>query len=250
MKTHRYLLFAATVGLTASAMSGAVIYRQGFANDSEAFQKSDIYDWRFFSNASGARIEGTTTSSRMHYFSGSTAVENINALAPHGDNIAQGYWIMNTYQNQLSFTEMTIPRSYEDIAVSFEINNNTSNSSWHVALRFGNDDAWYVSDVSDNISGGWGTFSLNVTDASLWTALVFASGEYMERANPESTVSFGSISGEITAVGFYGELDNGTSSTTHRVDNFTVSAVPEPGAMALGLGVLTLLWVLRRRVRG
>jgi hypothetical protein len=245
----RKLMISALAGLLLAApgMQANIFYLQGFANDTGAFQKSPDYGWEWYYNhaSTGVLADAMATSSRVHYFSGSAAVANVNAEAPFGDEIAQGYWVMNTGSNQLAYVPLELPRSYADIAVSFEMNHSaTSDSSWHVALRFGADN-WYVSAPSGNYTGGYQQFSVAVEDSSSWLPLVFAEGSPLSVVN--SPVTFDAIAGDITAAGFYGDIN---VSTTHRIDNFEVMAtVPEPAAMGLAFGLLVLLFAVRRRSR-
>lgn len=223
------------------------LYFQGFHNNSGSFQQSDPYGFTTYAGDSATYVSG----SRVHYFSNTSQTgANVNALTPHGDNISQGYWTANTNLSQFSFAEMTIPASYTDITLSFQVNNNaTSDSDWHIAIRLGSGD-WYLSQDTHNANdNSWSTHAVSLTESSLWLALDFDAGETME-ISAAPAVEYSTISDNITAFGFYGDIRH-ASSTTHRLDNFAVTgAIPEPSTYAMLFGALALAFVaVRRRIR-
>jgi hypothetical protein len=245
IKTHiTYLLlpFIAALSLNADPIVDT-LYRQGFNNDSGSLQLSSHYGWELF-NGSGA-TNATNTFNRITTFSGPVTAANVNALAPFGDNISQGFWTVLGTADQLAFTEFTIPASYTDISLSFQLNMNAaSDSDWHFAIRLGSGD-WYVSNDSF-FNEGWAAFSVELTDTSLWLPFELTPGTFMG-VTGDPAVQYSTIASNITAVGFYGEIRQETN-TTHRVDDFMVTgAIPEPSTYALMFGALALAGVIIRR---
>jgi len=108
--------------LPAPVLSGTeVLYRQPFANNSGGFQQSWAYGWDFYYGASA--IEGTHLSNRVHYFSGSSVQTAVNAEAPSGDAIIQGYWVINSTHDQLGYTELVLPlHRYAELEFGMELN--------------------------------------------------------------------------------------------------------------------------------
>jgi len=145
--------------------------------------------------------------------------------------------------------EQTLDRTSpgEIDTVAFDVNaNNADETAYHLAMEIGSQ--WYVrkTGVSADNKKTWESKSVSfTTSAADWAELDFT---------PESALSFGSDltsdlpAGDITAFGLYLDMNTGGdgSNGTMRVDNFTISQVPEPATMSLlaigGLGVL-----IRRR---
>lgn len=226
-----------------------VLYLQGFANNTGAFAQPVQYGWESFSRPEGT-VTDVSTTGRIHYFNGGAAVESVNALTPHGDNITQGVYTAAVGVPQFSFTALSITPSHLT-NISFELSNTApaADSDWHVALRFGSD--WYVSNTRFADATGYATQSLDITPESEWLALDFIpTGAAVDRRmdiSEDPAVSFSTISGSITAVGFYGDI---RASSTYRVDNFQVTGIPEPSTYAALAGAFGLgLVLLRRRAR-
>lgn len=222
--------------------SNSIIYLQGFDNDTGSFQRSDPYGWQTYSGGS------LTTASRVHFHNGADAVENVNALTPFGDNITQGHWIANVGVSQFSFTEFLLPQSYSDLTFSFKSNHNSGHDSdWYVAIRTSSGDWFASAQASDGNNWSDPAFTVALTSESLWRPFEFDPGTSIGLTE-DPLVSYSSFASDITAFGFFGDI---RASTTHRIDNYTVSGViPEPSTYAAILGLGALVFVLFRRRKG
>jgi len=229
----KHRIFALTAGVLTFAAahlqaqdSWDVVYRQGFANDSGSFQQSGGFGWMWF------HTENATpgAANRIHFQSGSSPVVNVNAPAPLGEEISAGYWTMASSSIQFAFTELAVSRAL-DVRLGMDMYHNAGpDDPWRFAVRFADD--WYVSETAFQNPGAWENYQLELTEDSVWLALDFVSGETL--AVTENSVSLAAISGDITAAGFFGEPAN---NQNNRIDNFEVAVIPEPGTLALLLGL-------------
>jgi hypothetical protein len=116
------------------------------------------------------------------------------------------------------------------------------------------DGQWYVSDYSfesiDDIgqTGDLVTYStidgFDFTDGDNWYELTVEVGETGEITIADTVVG-GTLTGTVTAYGLYGEA--GADGDHARIDNFSVTVIPEPGTFALLGGVLAFSAVMIRR---
>ena len=245
---------------------GGAVYREIFPNDdgSDASLASEGWNAHYGSTAT------PTTGPIIQHNNAPTAYDADRVPVnsdPHDTGVTAGYLNNHggptTTDGYLYWTEelaSVLPAAvYLDPdrvdLISFDARQNSASYVTRVALQI--DDQWFVSADFDNPAGtsafthsaGSGTWQTNVLDMDTaeWAALTF---------DPDSTLSIGTTEvwlpgGRITAFGIY--QDTHVSTTNARFDNFTILgtlSVPEPGSLALlGLGVLGLLPVVRRRRR-
>ncbi|MFA5688895.1 MAG: PEP-CTERM sorting domain-containing protein [Kiritimatiellales bacterium] len=226
--------------------SAEIIYAQGFANEigsgSATNKPMSDYDWETYFGT-GA----TTGSSSVRIYTTPTnaGIVNVNAATPYGENIIYGVYQVNAANIQFAFTALTLDRNnYEQITLQFDIRSGTA-ATHHFAVKIGDD--WYVSAAtydSENIR--FETHNLVLDTADL-IALDFSTAPGARTLGLTTTTqNFAAIAGDITAVGFF--VDPGAGSTYMRVDNFIVTAIPEPAT--LGLLVLSVVGIFGfRRIR-
>lgn len=194
-----------------------IFHRQSFANnqaDTQTQHTPNTYNWESYFSSDATRVPGN----RITYLMGSTPRTNVNTSTPFGDNIAEGFWLIFDNRDQLAFTEANLLRD-PNLQLSMELRNDSASADWHFALRFG-DDTWYVSAESyAGESSSWQAFAIDAGSDSLWIPLYFVAGEGMFIAE-EIPVTLSTIPGDITAAGFYGDVDV-ASATRFRIDNFT-----------------------------
>lgn len=187
-------------------------YLQGFANNTGGFQGPMSYGWTFFFGAGGV----SSSANRIHYFLASEAVENVNAPAPHGDNIENGSWTGNSSEIQLAYTLLDLsPEQAEAALLTMDINTSQNPMPMHFAIQAGGE--WYISHEAfiDN-SPTWLRCELPVGGDTEWLPLTFSSGVIL-RKESGPILKFSDIDAEITAVGSYME-----PTGTHRFDNYGV----------------------------
>lgn len=237
------------LGLLASSVNAQVTpieYTQGFANDSGSSKPPADYGWEAWQRRMNDDVRlGVSTSNRVVTFAGAEAVENVNALAPYGDNISAGFIsVSNNERDQFHFVALEIPQNYfDDIALSvqFRIDGPSDN---RFALRFGDD--WYVTEQAFVPESDWDRFELNLDQQSLLVSLPFAAGTGgMPGISGDESITLGSLAMDISAVGVYSAGLDGN----YRLDNFSAVAVPEPATVATLLGSLALILVFMRRRR-
>jgi hypothetical protein len=149
--------------------------------------------------------------------------------------------------------EYTVDRSRLDVlGVQWYQNNNlptnSANDATRVALRI--EDDWFVSEQTfSNTTAAWTLMELKDFGTANWLELDFDPGDspglgLLALGGPAPFLP----RGNITGFGLF--VDNAT--VTHRIDSFTILAIPEPGS-ALLLAVAALCVALglpRRRRRG
>lgn len=202
-------------------------YRQGWSNntynpDSQTGSQftPNTYEWESYFNSASIGYVARVPGNRITFLMGSRPMPNINAVAPHGDNLDRGYWLMAVNVDQLAYAEIAVPR-HEDLHIGFDVRNDSIDANWHIALRFGADN-WYVS--ADSYSGNteeWEEFVYPSGPDSLWIPLFFMAGEYMF-ITEETPQPLHSIPGDITAAGFYGDVNVPSGAPRFRIDNFSV----------------------------
>jgi hypothetical protein len=113
---------------------------------------------------------------------------------------------------------------------------------------------WYVSDISLSITtetGASGTITnfatselFDFSSGDNWLEMTVTTGTGGGITVASSTVG-GTLSGDVTAFGVY--ADFGNDGDHFRIDNYSVTVIPEPGTFALLGGVLAFSAVMIRR---
>ncbi|MGE9269006.1 MAG: PEP-CTERM sorting domain-containing protein [Verrucomicrobiales bacterium] len=126
-----------------------------------------------------------------------------------------------------------------DLTANWVQGRSGSTSDYRLAVQVGG--TWYAND--SDIGGGNGsrTFDLNGQD---WVEITSVSGSPLSLGgtSTDSATLFGL--GDVTGVGFYA-AQHGTGVTL-RIDNFTLTGVPEPSALFLSLGALGAFFIRQR----
>ncbi|MDY0170366.1 MAG: hypothetical protein RBS80_27725 [Thermoguttaceae bacterium] len=141
--------------------------------------------------------------------------------------------------------EYTVDRSYLNVReIQWRQRNNlpddVADDAMRVAVRI--EDDWFVSEQTfSNTTTSWTPMQLNFGRAT-WLELEFDPGSILELGAAAPFLP----DGNITAFGLF--ADNAT--VTHRIDSFTILAIPEPGsAVLLAVAGLCAAWWLPRRRR-
>jgi hypothetical protein len=189
------------------------IYLQGFANNSGSAQMADEYGWRWFHTEKGT--EGTRQYNRVVTFSGSNPVSNVEAPAPHGEQIAAGNWTANSDKVQLGTLDVLISQDYaRDLVLRMEINHSHRSYPARFAIRTAA--GWHVSAKAFVHTGEKWQLCESRVGAVGWRPLSFIPGQVLALEDG-AAAPFSSIKGDITAVGFFIEPD-----AIHRLDNFSM----------------------------
>lgn len=201
-------------------------YLQAFSNDTyneETDSGSQFspnhYEWESYFNSASTGNATRVPGNRITFLLGSEPLANVNAIAPQGDALDRGYWLMAVTTDQMGYTEVNLPR-VENMHIGFDMRNDSADAVFRAMIRIGVSD-WYVSELSYAAeSEDWEQVLFEAGSESEWRELNFASGAPMAiSSNP--AVRLGDLVGDITAVGFYGSIDE-SSATRFRMDNFGV----------------------------
>jgi hypothetical protein len=136
-----------------------------------------------------------------------------------------------------------------DNLVSIDLVTNAAISYRGIVIQIGND---YF--ISNDIGGGTGVKEISPTTLTWYNydpvnAFTFTSANAVD-ANKVDLLEGGLING-ITGIGFYAQRNSGTSTNAFRVQNFTVTAIPEPASLALlGIGGILIAGGRRRHRAG
>ena len=224
-----------------SALQAAVIYTETFDNITGANQSfnSAGVNWSVHrtSSATAYTLSGTDITASPVISNGAS----VNGVAPTGF-LFQSSLISGSvgtphiwWTNETTFGDISLLDS-----LTVDLRNGSTNEDLRFALQVGS--SWYVSQsVFNNSVADAATLnlSLDVENASYFS-LNFTPGVTLSMGTAASLP----LSGTVTAVGLFTQSRD---SANIRIDNFRVSAIPEPSTALLGsLGVLALL---RRRRR-
>ncbi|MFA5688891.1 MAG: hypothetical protein WC959_07070 [Kiritimatiellales bacterium] len=234
------LLFAMLFLLPAAVFTAPeIIYAQGFANNSGSGKPLRDYDWKVYTRTNA--LDETATSNRI-VINNAAAMANVNAAAPYGDGIVEGFYNANSHHISLSYTPLVIS-NLMNITVQFDMRNTLDVSTTRIAIEAGGQ--WYVSANEFNWTHAtqFSTVSLRLDEAE-FLPLNFSAGSELALPANAAPVAFSALGGHITAAGFFLEPNNGSSSTQMRVDNFTVSAEVIPIQSSLFFTILSppALW--------
>jgi hypothetical protein len=134
------------------------------------------------------------------------------------------------------------------VSASFEQGNSANaNASFRLALQIG--DSWFVSpsQAGNNV----GNAAAFVAGAVELTFNGFNTANWLTLNTETLTVGSTAMAlpaGTVAAFGVFGtKADMGDAFTTARIDNFQVTAIPEPSTAVMLLGGLSLFLVLVRR---
>ncbi len=226
------LLFSSAIVLVGGETRADLItlYRQGFTNDTgenQTAQTADVqaYGWVDFSGSTA-----TLAVWSVHRGNGGEVQVNVNAPVPFGDGLPQGYWWSNNMRSRLAYQSLEsqpIVRSkYSAIFLSMELWNAKGEvpTVTRFALRIG--DSWYVTqDQYTPEDSTWEQWEYELKSDTKLLPLLFEPSKHL-RVTDDPEVSYGSVEGDVTAVGYYIDVGESVVVVARRMDNFTVSAVP------------------------
>jgi hypothetical protein len=265
MKKHLLALGAVALGsllLASSANAAVTIYAQGFSNNSGSNQEYSDYEW--FQNSvrstgsnfviyDGAQVLGTTQDSK-------STINNVNAVTPHGDNESIGIMFISPQQGTnagrtFSWTndsDIQVDVTTLD-SVSFDVSRNTSTAGNGFRIAVQISDQWYVTSSLNQpvqatgvqFDGSADSFTFDWTNLSTaWNTISFVEGTSI---NTTLGTVASDLTGTVQSIGLYTQT---TGNFGLFIDNYTVTAVPEPSTYAMLAGLLALgVVMLRRRLR-
>lgn len=202
----------------AKAGDAEVIHRQAFSNNTGSFLQSGSYGWQWYFRDTA--IEGTNLNNRIHFQSGADADPSINAPTPHGDGIMQGFWVINSSDDQLGFTNINLPaHRYRELSFSMHLRGPPS-AEWRFAFLVGT--RWYVSGEAFAPTASWVLYSFALDDNSTLFPLAFIPGSQLPRPVGD-VVTWSAIRDNIHAAGFFAV----GAGTTDRMDNFSISGIDQ-----------------------
>lgn len=249
-----------------TAASGETLYQQGFANNSKAGVYRSTGDPLAYGWADYYGATATTGNWLVYANNGSTAMPNVNAPTPYGNNITQGYWGNNNNVIRLAVQSLVgqpiVLAHYSSLTFSVDLwmdQGVGKESIIRFAMQIGSN--WYVTQESiQPTSTSWETWSLNLSSETQLLALSFTPGSELAISDTPA-VSYGSLSDQqLLAIGCFTGVGSNPVVASRRMDNFAVygTAIPEPsglstagiGAAALGFSEMTrrgLRRISRRR---
>lgn len=264
-------LAAACVGLallgTAASASAQIVYLENFTtpnNNNNAFTE---FNWGSIGSngAVNTTASGTTVVLQSSNAAGPqttlAGVNNTGTFAtPTNGPAGSGFMYMATtsFDRALAFTRTeveyfgatrTLSSSYLR-GMSIQTGSSSAGNI-RPAIMVGS--TWYVlsSGLTAGTAANAAAFTGTPAQTQTWDATVFSGSNW---AVIDTSVAGFSISGttgalptgNVNSVGFYYTTTLNTG--TQRFDNFTLTAIPEPGKiMALGFGIFALVAVARRR---
>ncbi|WP_043584441.1 PEP-CTERM sorting domain-containing protein [Geminisphaera colitermitum] len=240
---HGMLALLLMAGLSGTA-KGGTLYSEAFYS----FNNTNLstVGWKGLLGSASNAVDYSTTN---------PVSPGLGVQGPNGDN-TRGFvigYITQTLPYALIYTEefSFSTADYTDLKFSWKQANNTTVTTFHVAIKLNG--SWYVSStgLSMNTSaGGYGGMEAKeyqfTNAANSWYSLSFALGSTLALGNLVETEL---PTGTITGFGLYAQRNG--SGATLRLDDFAITgtAIPEPATMALVLGVGVGLVVLFRRRR-
>lgn len=235
--------------------SAAVVYREIFPNATgDNLANGEAGGWYLHQGATGVSQTAAFTLSGGDGMPADVEWVNAgNVGTPTADEMAKGYLFRggNNSGEHLYWTDeysLSLDTWTLESVSWYQRNGNAGGSGAgdliRVALRVGDD--WYVSkDTFTNPADTWQQNTLTVDTSTKWYALAFEAGTTLAMdISEELTLP---TTGTLSAFGLYTDLKTGGSGRFHRVDTYTINAVPEPAT--LGLVSLGGLLMLRRRGR-
>ena len=266
------LLGAAAAALTSVASAQSIVYRETFSNTGNANVSYGNIGWNLYWNQSGTSTTAGTAVNRTN--PGTTgnpgnltgAAVNFTAVAGAATtNIGQqqagsgtGFAFVGATDVTAAFAFTTEYNGTSAIttsniqSISF-VQGNSAAATFRAAVQVGG--TWYVTasqsgntmtaaqfagTLNPYVAGQGVALTFDLTSAS-WSALDFT---------PGSALSVGASTtlptGTVTAFGYFVTMAGGT---TVRVDDFSVSVIPEPSSFAALAGLAGLGMAASRRRR-
>ena len=209
----------------------------------------------------GATADIATVGWQTHV--GSTAIDRSSNTA-FGDGFVvassagigtdPGFLITSNLDLNLTWTNEFSPLSLGSI-VSFSIfSASTFNSGASINHRFAIrvDTTWYATDevFNDSVSSATFTSPQELTfaftlAAAEWRPLTMVAGDTLELG--ASTLGSDLSGGKLTAAGILTDITGGDGTVRVRLDDYSITAIPEPNALALLLGAAAFSLCLGRR---
>jgi len=253
-KTLSYLLMITGLSSVVFRTSAAVVYTEDFSVDSPA--NMNTIGWNAWLSNDTEGVDDLTS----HTINSGTSYEPVgvtqNGYGFVKTDVNAGYTITDG-PGMIFTSEPSASLQTTDIAslskLSISINADGSPSDQALG-RFviQIDNQWYASSASatsttnEGASGTWNTFELtsDFTSGSNWHLMTATTGSSGVISVGEQAT--GTLSGSISNFGFYMELGN--SGDHFRVDNYSVTVVPEPSSVGITSIALTgLFYFFRHR---
>ena len=216
--------------VTTSIARAGVIYTEDFGTETGPLSLASV-GWGAWSGTAATDVSSTAWNP---------------VYLPNAVGVTGRYVYVGSVPSLVTTTEPGSVATTALESVSFVARCDNTSATMRVVAQI--EDDWYATSTAFNDNDGTGDWAEAATLTFTWTNA--ASAWQQLNFDPGSGLSLGSavssdLSGSVTAFGvFFGD------SSASRIDNFTVSAVPEPGTLLLvftGL-VPLLVWPrLRRR---
>lgn len=247
------LLGLGAILLGAGPAWGQTLYSETFTNSGASSKSVSAFNPSWHSYEGTAATDISSTSSGTNDYTAITATDAYGTGYLAVASATQNYSVVGAFASGF-----VVPTGS---TISWTMGNSKTAATVRLVIQIGGDGSvgsgtWYASTSTFSNTTAVGSamafetatsgvaFSLNfTTTASAWQTLTLSPGSTMSLgSNPTSNLA----SSTITGIGFY--VNNQSSSD--RIDNLTVTAVPEPSASALlGLGALGLGGLLFRERR-
>jgi len=248
MRSFRIILTVLVLVVMLQSASAEVIYQELFTGTTVGVSEP-------WANVGWVGYENTTASGWSYNCApGSAVVEdggsiNSNPIAPDATtHYSYGYGHIDKASFQFTEEYSFSLDTMSELQFSARTNHSSGGLSHlgeniRAAVRVGSD--WYVSDTDFTIKeGGWSLTNPDATwnidaDSVNWYSLTFDPGVAMGVGSQVALPT----TGTVTAFGFYADAQ--AYNRAIRMDNYKISAVPEPATIALlAMGMLA---VLKRR---
>jgi hypothetical protein len=195
----------------------------------------------FFGVLQNHQINGTPANFGSAFVSPGDVNSTIRIQGGSGDSSISGMIFFQKSGFLNGFESGSLALS--ELDASFNISDHAATST---TFRFSvqNGTNWYLSESAYTTNGN-GTFSQEDLGSIQWGSWD-PTGAPINSA-PTSFDTLGSSLTDVQSFGFYFNLERDTTTPRFRVDSYTVTAIPEPGTLALVGIALGSLLLLRRR---
>jgi hypothetical protein len=273
IKKNLTLLLGAA--LFASSVSGETVFSNYFNNGTGlgGDNLASDHNWNGSIGTAGADVtaignvgvsQGVTNASGVPVVSGISTIGGFLFALP-ADNVSEASILYTTNLTSSNATPSPDPQSewYQDTAtgslsavtvgnvgsISFYARNGSTSPVMRVALQVGG--VWYASATSFQTTQTTNYEQFSLTPSSInWYQGAFVAGSSLSADVTALTSIALSASAPIQGYGVYADIGGLTASNSRmRIDNFEVTAVPEPATFAMVLGLMGLVVVCGRRMR-